>query len=227
MLECSHRAKTQGEAWEFYEKKGKLYLSADNDRTLSYALSFLGRLKPHEAIGFLGAWKPKFPVRALYFSEEVLCPLEKTLSWGFNTAELSVEFSKAKEVSSRDKTLLEITIQELENSTAEVFYSDEPSTFLDLDFVPGERMLSFSDEAIWELLLHSPPLGTPLLPMVKLEEIKERLPLLLNRMARHPFKGIIVEAPFLPEAGSQEEKALLSAGFGCYLGVPHELFIAT
>lgn len=216
-IECIDLKNPIGEIFEFYEKKGKLFLKADNEKTLNLALSFLGRLKPEEALGYLGKWHPRFPVRAITL-------LETPERWGFNASGLTIEFSKAKEKFNRDKTLLDLTIEEMEASEAQVFYTDEASIFLELDFVPGKRWLSFHSEAIWELLMHAPPMGTPLLPKIKLEEVKEKLPKIFNRMVRHPFKGIIIETDKTPEQGSEGEKALLAAGFGSYLGVPHELW---
>lgn len=153
--------------------------------------------------------------------------------WGFNAVigsetlphlkTLSFERSHAQHTPSRDKTLEDLIVEELEGSLAAVFYSDEATTFCELDLVPGERMLSFSDEAVWDTLLKSPSFGTPLLPMVKLSDVTKRLPLLLNRMTRHPFQGLIVEVESLPEPGSDEDKALAAAGFALYLGLPIEI----
>jgi hypothetical protein len=223
----------KGESWELYEKRGRLYLKGDSEAALAQALALLSRFSPEQAYGLKGKWHPKWPIRALYTRDKRVA--EKALKWGFNAIlgseappplrALSFDRSHAQQNISRDKTLQDLMVDELQASSAQVFYTDEPTSFHELDLVPGERILSFSDESVWKVLNESPPFGTPLLPMIKLSDVQERLPLILNRMARHPFQGLIVDVESFPEPGSDDDKTLAAAGFALYLGLPVEMFI--
>lgn len=232
-LDLINLGNSKGEAWEFYEKKGKLYLKGDNDKALIYALSFLSRFPPKEALCYLGKWNLTYPIRALLIKNEPeldQAAIEQILKMGFNTVvgqykelyglnTLSYYVSKAKQESHRDKTLLDRTLEEVKAATADLFFTDEPATFLEIDFVPGKRILSFSSETLWDKLMIEPSFGTPLLPKITPSQDLRKLVYTLDRMSRHPFLGFVVEVEALPEPGSEEEKSLmnLTFGIGCRL----------
>lgn len=238
LFEVISSVKGEGESWELFEKKGKLFLRGESEKALVYALSFLKNLSPETALTFVRRVQPRFPTRALMLEETLTLDQEtvkRILTLGFNT--IVGDYAPVEGLSilpftrlpsnlmiPRDKTLLDVQVEELKKAEDKkvpfIFFSDEITAFEELNYQATCAFLSFKEKEVWDYLAQTSPFGTPLLPVIKCSS-KLQLPLLLqnelsfclSQMQRHPYAGLIIQATRLPEKGSFEEANLFVAGF--------------
>lgn len=240
MLECFAPEKGEGEGWELYEKKGVLHLRGESELGLIYGLSFLGKMPPKEALTYMGRHTPRFPVRALavaqknHFSEE---ELQQVLEMGYNTLILETALeddeltqpylkvlplhrSQAKNHPSRHELLKDLLVKELKAAEKQyhklIFLISNVKGLAELNFESTHAILAFEGEASWEELKAAPPFGTYLMPYLS-DQTLTSFRATLSRMTRHPFAGLVIEIPDLPERRSPQEKSLHQIGFGQFL----------
>lgn len=205
MLELSCLENEGDESWELYEKKGRLHLVGGSERGLIYALTYLSQIPPREVRAYLGRHTPRFPYRVLH-PQEKIGDLSQVLRWGFNALigdyppnpyvkVFPFHKAKATDDPSRHELLKDLLLKELKQ--VEKLYKEciflTPGALQELNFEASHAILAFEEEAVWDELKIAPPLGTPLMPYLKLEALERAL----SRMNRHPFVGIILQTETL------------------------------
>ena len=220
-LELHPPSHLEGEAWELFEKKGKLHLKGDSEKALIYALSFLRRIPPLEAVRFLGKHAPRFPLRALHVTQKKDLHIADILTLGYNTLvgntllphlnHFPLHFSQAHATPSRDALLKDLLIEELKEVEGRhpqfIFFISNHPGLVELNFEASHAILAFEGEAPWQELRSSPPFWARLMPYLR----DGSLPSLLPRMERHPFAGAIIESADL------SEPHLWTSGFAQFL----------
>lgn len=237
------------EGWDFYDKGGRLYLKG-NPKSLLWALTYLSLITPEEALRGLGKHSLPYTTRALMIEEKIILSdalAFKILQLGFNILvgdyepknihgleiisyqQYSKDHPLEEGETSQDAAIKALKEMEMKQGKS-IFITDDDKGFSELSFEAKNSLIAFEGDIFWKSLKQFPTFGAKLLPVVRGCYKDGSLPLIekdtfariISRMRRHPYAGLLVKTPKLPEKGTFLEANLFVAAFCQIVDVPVE-----